>query len=132
MVRKTRNSGQSRPGILLAASSPELSLLCDCAQFTLLVLNIFLIDVKSSRIFYVISDTQPVLVLRFEATMKDKLNEYRTFVEGVSVRRAVKSSCPRSAAIRMLVSINAHMRIGEGLGTDCLLLQQHPKMQHQV
>ncbi len=83
MVRKTRNSGQSRPGILLAASSPELSLLCDYAQFTLLVLNIFLIDVKSSRIFYVISDTQPVLVLHFEATMKGKLNEYRTFVEGV-------------------------------------------------
>jgi phosphomannomutase/phosphoglucomutase len=29
------------------------------------------------------SNTQPVLVLRFEATTEDKLNEYRTFVEGV-------------------------------------------------
>lgn len=29
------------------------------------------------------SNTQPVLVLRFEATTQDKLDEYRTFVEGV-------------------------------------------------
>ncbi len=29
------------------------------------------------------SNTQPALVLRFEATTEDKLNEYRTFVEGV-------------------------------------------------
>ena len=29
------------------------------------------------------SNTQPVLVLRFEATTQAKLDEYRTFVEGV-------------------------------------------------
>ncbi len=40
------------------------------------------------------SNTQPILVLRFEATTEDKLNEYRTFVEGVveEAKRELKNA----------------------------------------
>jgi phosphomannomutase/phosphoglucomutase len=45
------------------------------------------------------SNTQPILVLRFEATTPEKLAEYRTLVEGVVEKMQKKLEAPPSSAV---------------------------------
>ena len=80
------------------AATPEIRLVCsDELKFALVdrvrrrlrdsydIADIDGVRVKFSHGWGVVraSNTQPVVILRFEATTRDKLDEYRTLVEGV-------------------------------------------------